>query len=117
MHIGLIGGLDRNAPHYLALAESQGHTVECHPGILAGRGGETLSAIVERADVIVVVTDVNSHAGVFRARRLSKNRGRRCVLVRRMGASKFRALLGELGADAEALCCGPIPEPRLRAAA
>jgi hypothetical protein len=107
MHIGLIGGLDRNAPHYMALATAQGHTVECHPGVLAGRGGETLAAIVDRADIVVVVTDVNSHGGVFRARLLSRNRGRRCVLVRRMGAARFRSLLGELAQPAECDCRRP----------
>lgn len=105
MHIGLIGGVDRSAPHYATLAQAHGHTVECHTGVLAGRGSESLAALVDRADIIVVVTDVNSHAGVLGARRLSRARGRRCVLVRRMGTSRFRALLGELTADAEVHCC------------
>jgi hypothetical protein len=101
MQIGLIGGLDRNAPHYEEIARAQGHSVEWHSGILAGRGGETLAAIVERSDVVVVVTDVNSHGGVFRARRLAKNRGRHCVLVRKMGAGRFKALLSEYGQGVE----------------
>ena len=61
-----------------------------------GRGGEALAAIVERSDLIVVLTDVNSHAAVWGARRLARSRGRRCVLVRRLGTSRFRELLGEL---------------------
>jgi hypothetical protein len=104
MHIGLIGGVDRSAPHYATLARAHGHTVECHTGVLAGRGSESLAALVERADLVVVVTDVNSHAGVLGARRLSRARGRRCVLVRRMGTARFRTLLGELESDAEARC-------------
>lgn len=101
MHFGLIGGLDRNARHYEELARAQGHSVEWHPGILAGRGGETLAAIVERADVVVVVTEVNSHGGVFRARALARNRGRHCVLVRKMGAGRFKALMEEYGQGVE----------------
>ena len=109
MHIGLIGGLDRNAPHYEELARSRGHSVEWHSGILAGRGGETLAAIVERSDVVVVVTDVNSHGGVFRARRLARNRGRHCVLVRKMGAGRFKALLEEYGQGVEAALKNAAP--------
>jgi hypothetical protein len=104
MHIGLVGGIDRNAPLYGELARDCGHSVECHTGVLAGRGGDSLAALVERADVVVVITDVNSHAGVLGARRLSRARGRRCVLVRRMGTSRFRALLGELESDPEVRC-------------
>jgi hypothetical protein len=104
MHIGLVGGIDRNAPLYGELARDSGHSVECHTGVLAGRGSDSLAALVERADVVVVITDVNSHAGVLGARRLSRARGRRCVLVRRMGTSRFRALLGELESDAEVRC-------------
>lgn len=97
MHIGLIGGIERGAHHYEALAAEGGHTVEIHGGHLAGRGVDTLAAIVERADVVVVITDVNSHGGMWTARRLAKAKNRPCVLVRRLGVSRFRALLGELG--------------------
>jgi hypothetical protein len=106
MHIGLVGGIDRNRTLYGQLARECGHSVECHTGVLAGRGSDSLAALVERADLVVVVTDVNSHAGVLGARRLSRARGRRCVLVRRMGTSRFRTLLGELETDAETHCPG-----------
>ena len=105
MHIGLIGGIERGTHHYESLAAAGGHTVEVHSGHLAGRGVDTLAAIVDRADLIVVITDVNSHGGMWSARRLARARGRRCVLVRRMGPSRFRALLGELEeSDAEPHC-------------
>jgi hypothetical protein len=104
MHIGLIGGVERGAHHYESLAAQGGHTIERHSGHLNGRGVEALTAIVDRADVVVVITDVNSHGGMWSARRLAKARGRRCVLVRRMGPSRFRALLGELAEDAKPRC-------------
>jgi hypothetical protein len=105
MHIGLIGGIERGNHHYETLAAAGGHTVEIHSGHLAGRGVDTLAAIVERSDLIVVITDVNSHGGMWSARRMARARGRRCVLVRRMGPSRFRALLGELEeSDAEPHC-------------
>jgi len=104
MHIGLIGGLDRGVQHYQGVAARGGHTVECHTGHLAGRGVETLAAIIERSDLVVVITDVNSHGGMWSARKLAKARGRRCVLMRRMGSSRFRALLDELGEGEDPHC-------------
>ena len=95
MRIGVIGGLDRNAPHYDEAARSEGHRVEWHPGILAGRGGESLSAIVERSDLIVIITEVNSHAGVLAARKAARHYGKQCVLLRKLGAARFKALLDE----------------------
>jgi hypothetical protein len=96
MHIGLIGGIERGTHHYEALAAQGGHTVEIHSGHLAGRGVDTLAALVDRSDVVVVITDVNSHGGMWTARRLAKARGRHCVLVRRLGVSRFRSLLEDL---------------------
>jgi hypothetical protein len=96
MHIGLIGGIERGSRHYEALAARNGHTVEIHSGHLSGRGGDTLAALVDRSDVVVVITDVNSHAGMWGARRLAKARGRPCVLVRRLGVARFNELLANL---------------------
>jgi hypothetical protein len=97
MHIGVIGGLDRNAPHYAEAARAEGHSVEWHRGILAGRGGEALSALVERSDLIVIITEVNSHAGVLAARKLARQFGKQSVLLRKLGAARFKALLDEYG--------------------
>jgi len=104
MHIGLIGGIERGVHHYESLAAEGGHTEEIHSGHLAGRGVDTLAAIVERSDLVVVITDVNSHGGMWSAKRMARARGRRCVLVRRMGPSRFRALLGELEEGEEPHC-------------
>lgn len=98
MHIGIVGGLDRNEGFYQDLAKRAGHHCEHHNGHLAGRGAASLSTLVERCDVVIVVTDVNSHAAVWRVRRLTKQRGTRCVLLSRCGPSKFSALLEEFAA-------------------
>lgn len=101
MHIGLVGGVERGERRYSALAADEGHSFEVHSGDMAGRGGATLESLVERSDVVIVITDVNSHAAVLAARRLARALGRRCLLVRRFGFSRFRALLGELRSSAE----------------
>ena len=102
MHIGLVGGLNRNEAQYQKLAERAGHSIEWHTGDLAGRGAGTLEALVDRADVVIVVTAVNSHGAVWRARKLAKLRGKRLLLLARCGASTFAALLAELSSPAAA---------------
>jgi hypothetical protein len=96
MHIGLVGGLDRSEAQYRQLAERSGHSIEWHTGGLAGRGADTLEALVDRSDLVIVVTAVNSHGAVWRARKLAKLRGKRLLLLARCGVSKFGSLLSEL---------------------
>ena len=96
MRIGMVGGLDRNEGAYTDLARRAGFRFEHHNGHLAGRGSATLEALVERCDVVVVVTDVNSHGAAWRARRLSRQRGNLCYVMSRCGPTKFVELLEEL---------------------
>jgi hypothetical protein len=107
MHIGIVGGLDRNEGFYEDLAKRAGYGFEHHNGHLAGRGTASLGTLVERCDVVIVVTDVNSHAAVWRVRRLTKQRGTRCILLSRCGPSKFTALLAQFAAEQQ--------QPSLRA--
>jgi hypothetical protein len=100
MHIGLIGGVERGEQRYAAAAASCGHSFEFHGGDTAGRGSTSLEALVERADLVICVTDVNSHAAVLGARKHARTLGRRCLLTRRLGLSRFRALLSELDQQA-----------------
>ncbi len=101
MHIGIVGGLDRNEGFYEDLAKRAGHGFEHHNGHLAGRGTASLNALVERCDIVIVVTDVNSHAAVWRVRRLAKQRGSRCILMSRCGPSKFSAMLEQFSQAAQ----------------
>lgn len=100
MHIGLIGGVERGEQRYAAAAASRGHSFEFHGGDTAGRGSNALEALIERADLVICVTDVNSHAAVLGARKHARTLGRRCLLTRRLGLSRFRALLSELDQEA-----------------
>ena len=102
MRVGIVGGVDRAEEVYRQLAKQAGFELDFHFGGLAGRGSATLDALVERSDVVVVVTNVNSHAAVWRARKQCKRLGRRMELVAHFGVSKFNALLRELSAQARA---------------
>lgn len=99
MHIVIVGGVERGEQRYAAVAADRGHSFEFHGGDMAGRGSASLEASVERSDLVICVTDVNSHAAVIGARRYARAHGRRCLLTRRLGLSRFRAFLGELEQD------------------
>ena len=102
MHIALVGGLDRSEAQYRQLAERAGHSIEWHTGDLAGRGAGTLESMIERSDIVIVVTSVNSHGAVWRARKVAKLRSKRLLLLARCGVSKFGSLLAEFSTPAAA---------------
>lgn len=93
MRIGIVGGLDRNELSYERLARDHGHEVECHNGRMRGTASAALEGLVERADLVVIVTDINSHNAVRLARRLLRAHPRRSMLVRKLGLGRFLALL------------------------
>ena len=91
-----VGGLDRSEAQYRQLAERAGQTIDWHTGDLAGRGAGTLESVVDRSDLVIVVTAANSHGAVWRARKLAKLRKKRLLLLARRGVSKFESLLSEV---------------------
>ena len=95
MRVGIVGGLDRNEGSYERLAEALGHQVEHHTGVMRGTAGAELESLVKRSDLVVILTDVNSHAAVKMTRKLSSLHHRPAVLMRRLGPSRFSALLRE----------------------
>lgn len=96
MRIGIIGGVERGWSNYEELARAEGFSVELHSGHVRGRGGESLESLVQRSDLVVIVTEINSQAGVQQARKLVRRHGRRQLLVRNFGVSRFAALLAAL---------------------
>ena len=93
MHIGIVGGLDRLEERLRTLAKGAVHELEVHAGVAIGPSLHRLKNMVERADLLVVVTDVNSHFAVIQTRKLAKEAGRPVVLLRKLGVSKLRDLL------------------------
>jgi hypothetical protein len=97
MRIGIVGGVDRNAPALAGLARASGHELEHHTGVISGSASSLhLKALIGRSELVVVVTDVNSHNGVRTARREARLRQRPLKIVRRLGSSQFAALLESL---------------------
>lgn len=100
MRIAWIGGITRRAEEYEREAASRGHRLETHDGRTAGRGVGALRTAIERADVVVALTEVNSHGAVSVARAHARDLGRPFVLLRKCGISHFRVLLDALSTRA-----------------
>jgi hypothetical protein len=93
LRIGIVGGLDRNESQFQQMASQAGHQVECHIGHLSGPRVAGLRSLIERSDVLVIVTGVNSHAAVLMARRLARSRRLPVLLPQRFGRTQLAALL------------------------
>ncbi|CAN5765840.1 hypothetical protein BH09MYX1_BH09MYX1_31740 [soil metagenome] len=100
MRIAIVGGVERAEQHYDRVAKEHGHEVDFHPGHIGGRGTYALAQAVDKADVVIIVTDVNSHGAVRFARQRLRLRGRSPILLRGIGVSRFEALLIELNEPA-----------------
>jgi hypothetical protein len=99
MRIGIIGGIERSEALYRRLADDAGHRLEVHSGHIGGRGIETLEALIARVDVVVVLTDVNSHGAVQSARRFARRFDVPGRIVRRLGVARYTELLDELTSE------------------
>jgi len=95
MRIVVVGGVERTETRLAETASELGHELEFHGGHMDGRGADGLRSAVERADFVIVVTDVNSHGAVQVARREARRLGRVAVVVRRCSPSRLRELVRE----------------------
>ena len=96
MRIGWVGGVERNENDLVRMARASGHHLTFHSGHMAGRGSLELKNLVERSDLVIILTDVNSHGAVIAARRMVRDHGKASMVVRRLGAARFSALLDAL---------------------
>ena len=96
MKIVLVGGLIRRELELARVAERAGHQLEWHSGDVGGRGAEGLKAAVERADLVVILTEINSHGSMYLAKRWAHKLGREARVMRKCGPAKFEQLVAEL---------------------
>ena len=96
MRIAWVGGLDRSRARFEEVAERAGHTLEMHEGHVGGRGTLALEGVVERCDVLVIVTDINSHGAVLYAKKVARRTGRRAVIVRKGSVSALERVIESL---------------------
>jgi hypothetical protein len=93
MRIGVVGGHERIESRLRGLVKAAGHELDFHPGHMSGPGSDRLRALVDRCDLLVIVTEINSHAAVLHARSLARRTGRPVRLVRRLGTSQMRDIM------------------------
>lgn len=96
MKIGIVGGVERTEGAYREIAEGAGHELFFHGGHVAGRGSSALVELARRVDLLIVVTDVNSHGAVHLARRSARKAGVPVALHRRLSPARFAAVLAGL---------------------
>lgn len=94
VRVCVVGGRERNAGEVERAARARGLCVEIHRGDVHGRAAEAIEASVMRADVVVVVTEINSHGGLLVARKAARRAGVRVQYARRLSPS----LLDEIAA-------------------
>jgi hypothetical protein len=93
MRIGIIGGVERIESRLSEVARSAGHDLEFHNGHMSSTSSNRLRSLVERADLVVIITSINSHAAVLQARDMARQSGRKVRILHRLGPSQLRALL------------------------
>jgi hypothetical protein len=102
MRIAIIGGLERHEAEIERRAGAQGHALEFHRGRVGGRHAGELEAMVQRCDLAIIVTQVNSHGAMYIAKRAASRCGRRALIVRTCSPSSFSTLLASLTAPPQA---------------
>src|SRR5215468_1917469 len=107
IRVAVVGGLSRGAEQWSRAAHAAGVEVEHHDGRTAGRGSQAIVAAVRRAQVVVIITDPNSHAGVAVARRAAIAAARPHLLIKHLRPQA----LPELLADALAAARGAVGRP------
>jgi hypothetical protein len=84
VRVAVVGGLSRAGNLWSRAGEAIGVELEHHDGRTRGRGSHEIVAAVRRADVVVIITDPNSHGGVGVARRAAISAARPHVLVKHL---------------------------------
>jgi hypothetical protein len=93
MRIGIVGGAECVENEYRRVIRDTSHELEFHSGHMSSSGARSLQTLVKRCDLVVIITDVNSHAAVAKARRVARAAGRAPVFARRFGVRGLSALL------------------------
>jgi Uncharacterized protein conserved in bacteria (DUF2325) len=96
MHIAVIGGLERHAAEIERRASALGHTTEFHRGRIGGRHAGELEAMVQRCDLAIIVTQVNSHGAMYIAKKIAGRHGRPALIERTCSPSRFSVILESL---------------------
>ena len=107
MRIAVIGGLERHESEIERRAGALGHSVEFHRGRVGGRHASELEAAVQRCELAIIVTEVNSHGAMYIAKKAAARCGRPALIARTCGPSSFSSILDSIDAAASAQSAPP----------
>jgi hypothetical protein len=94
--VGFVGGHDRFEREVVSFGSELGLEVEVHDGHTSGPGKHRLVALVERTDLVFIVTGMNSHNAVHIAKRAAAKVGTRVRILKACGSGTARLLLAEI---------------------
>lgn len=96
MRITIIGGREKNEIELSRIAATAGYELEFHHGHAAGRGGDGIRNAVARAALVVIVTGINSHSGVFLAKKEAQQLGKPSLVLEKFSGARLRGLIDAL---------------------
>jgi hypothetical protein len=107
VRIAIVGGLERHEAEIERRAGARGHVLEFHRGRVGGRHAGELEAMVQRSDLTIIVTQVNSHGAMYLAKRTAARFGRPALIARTCGPSSFSSILDSIDATQSAPSAHP----------
>jgi hypothetical protein len=97
MNLLLIGGVERRELDLSQIAARAGYRLAYHSGDVGGRGAIGLRSLIERADVVLFQTAINSHGSMYLAKRWTRQLGKEFVVIRKCGPARLETLLADRG--------------------
>ena len=98
MLIAVIGGRYKNESQLARIAQARGYELEFEEGHTAGRGMAGVRKAVSRSQLVVIVTDINSHGAVHTAKKAARQLERPTLIIQNFGAARLSRLLEALEA-------------------
>ncbi|KMY65884.1 hypothetical protein AAU61_19855 [Desulfocarbo indianensis] len=95
--VAVIGGIERMETNYKEAVQRLGGECLCHTGKVRG-GCRRLRQVVSKSDLVVFITQINSHAAMASVKDECKKCGKPFRVLARTGASSLEKLLQEVAA-------------------
>jgi hypothetical protein len=96
MRIAVIGGRYKNEGQLARIAKARGYELEFEEGHTNGRGMEGIRKAVGRSELVVIITDVNSHGAVHTAKKAARQLARPTLIIQNFGAARLSRLIDAL---------------------
>lgn len=103
IRVAVIGGLTRATDLWTNAGRELGVELEHHDGRSQGRRADDIASRIRRADLVVIITEPNSHNGVTIARRAALAAGKPHRLVKHLRPGGLAEVVNDMLASLPAL--------------